>query len=145
LSNTGITDACRKANARARSRISNGSNILPGIDGRSVWVRRFRDLQKLHLSDLGGEDRASEAEKSIIRRAATITTELEYFELRFALAHQAGETPDIAYLELYQRLANSLRRLLEAVGVQRRPRDVTLPLKDYLASTPSADAQEVGE
>jgi hypothetical protein len=49
-----------------------------------MWVRRFRDLTKLHLSDLGGEDRASEAEKSIIRRAATITTELEYFELRFA-------------------------------------------------------------
>jgi hypothetical protein len=28
-------------------------------------------------------------------------------------------------LDLYQRTAKSLRRLLEAVGLQRRPRDVT--------------------
>ena len=131
--------------SKARSRISNGSNILPGVDGRSTWVRRFRDLIGLHLSDLGGEDRASEAEKSIIRRAATITAELEYLELRFALSHHAGETPDIVHLELYQRLANSLRRLLEAVGLQRRPVNVALPLKDYLASTHSAETQEVGE
>jgi hypothetical protein len=104
-------------------------------------VRRFRDLTKLHLSDLGGEDRASEAEKSIIRRAATITTELEYFELRFALTRQAGGEPDIAYLELYQRTANSLRRLLESVGIQRRPVEISQPLKDYIANAHAVESE----
>jgi hypothetical protein len=111
-----------------RSAVTNGNAILPGVDGRSTWVRRLRDLVNLHLSDLGGADHVSEAERSIIRRAATLTVELERLELRFA---QAGEA-DPVDLELYQRTANSLRRLLEAVGIQRRPRDVTPRLPDYL-------------
>ena len=73
---------------QARSRISNGSSILPGVDRRSCWARRLRDLIDLHLSDLGGEDAASEAERSIIRRAACLTVELEHLELAFALAVQ---------------------------------------------------------
>jgi hypothetical protein len=81
----------------------------------------------LHLADLGGEGFVSEAERSIIRRAATLTVELERLELKFALAGQACADD----LELYQRTANSLRRLLESVGIKRVPRDVT-PLKDYL-------------
>jgi hypothetical protein len=111
---------------QARSRVSNGSTVLPGVDGRSTWVRRLRDLIGLHLSDLGGDDAVSEAERSIIRRVATLTVELERMEAGFAVAGEAQ--PD--QLELYQRTANSLRRLLEAIGVRRRPRDVTPdPLK----------------
>ena len=122
---------------QARSRISNGSSILPGVDGRSCWARRLRDLIDLHLSDLGGEDAASEAERSIIRRAACLTVELEHLELAFALAGAA--TPE--QLDLYQRTANSLRRLLESVGIERRARDVTPSLSEYLA-TIDEDASE---
>jgi hypothetical protein len=118
--------------------VSNGSSILPGVDGRSTWVRRLRDLMGLHLADLGGSDHVSEAERSIIRRAATLTVELERLELRFATAGEA----DPLDLELYQRTANSLRRLLEAVGIKRVPRDVTPPLKDYLANTHAAEPAE---
>jgi hypothetical protein len=112
----------------SRSRISNGSAILPNVDGRSTWVRRLRDLIALHLSDLGGDDQASEAERSIIRRIATLTVELERLEAVFATAGEA--TPD--QLDLYQRTANSLRRLLEAIGIKRVPRDVTPTLAQYL-------------
>jgi hypothetical protein len=111
------------AKQHARSRVSNGSALLPGVDGRSTWVRRLRDLIALHLGDLGGDDAVSEAERSIIRRVSTLTVELERMELGFALAGAA--LPD--QLDLYQRTANSLRRLLEAVGLQRRPRDVSVP------------------
>jgi hypothetical protein len=38
-----------------RTRITNGKELLPGIDGRSLWARRFRDVLALHLSDLGGQ------------------------------------------------------------------------------------------
>ena len=114
---------------QARSRVSNGSAVLPGVDGRSTWVRRLRDLMGLHLSDLGGDDAVSEAERSIVRRVATLTVELERMEAGFAVAGEAQ--PD--QLDLYQRTANSLRRLLEAIGLQRRPRDVTPDPLEYAA------------
>lgn len=113
--------------AYGRSRVSNGSALLPGVDGRSVWVRRCRDLIERHLADLGGDDRVSEAERSIVRRAAVLTTELERMEARFAVS-DAG--PDD--IDLYSRTAGNLRRLLEAVGLRRRPRDVTPDLRDYI-------------
>jgi hypothetical protein len=115
---------------QSRSRISNGSAVLPGVDGRSTWVRRLRDLIGLHLSDLGGNDAVSEAERSIVRRAATLTVELERLEAVFAVAGEAQADQ----LDLYQRTANSLRRLLESVGIERRPRDVTPTLSQYLAN-----------
>ena len=63
--------------------------LLPGIDGRSPWVRRCKDIIALHLSDLGGVDNTSAAERSIIRRAVVLTVELERLEARFALAGEA--------------------------------------------------------
>jgi hypothetical protein len=89
----------------------------------------MRDLMGLHLSDLGGENAVSEAERSIIRRVATLSVELERMEAGFAVAGEAQ--PD--QLDLYQRTANSLRRLLEAIGLQRRPRDVTPDPLEYAA------------
>jgi hypothetical protein len=112
-----------------RSRITNGSALLPGVDGRSAWVRRCRDVIEQHLSDLGGAANTSEAERSIIRRAAVLTTELERLEARFAVAGEASPED----LDLYQRTAGNLRRLLEAIGLQRRPRDVTPSLEEYAA------------
>ena len=99
------------------------------MDGRSTWVRRLRDLISLHLSDLGGEDAVSEAERSIVRRIATLTVELERMELGFAVAGAA--LPD--QLDLYQRTANSLRRMLEAVGLKRVARNVTPSVAEYVA------------
>jgi hypothetical protein len=99
--------------------------LLPGIDGRSAWTRRCRDVLAAHLSDTPD---ASAAERSIIRRASVLTVELERMERQFALNEQAS--PD--ELDAYQRCANSLRRLLEAVGLQRRARDVGPSLGDLL-------------
>jgi hypothetical protein len=106
--------------SRQKSRITNGTALLSGVDGRSPWVRRCKDVIAAHLSDLGGVDNTSAAERSIIRRAAVLTTELEQLEVRFATAGEASALD----LDAYQRCANSLRRLLEAVGLQRRARDV---------------------
>jgi len=113
--------------ATSRSRITNGA-LIDG-DGRSAWARRMRDLIALHLSDLGGEDNVSEAEKSIVRRVATLTVELERMESAFA---EAGEAlPE--QLDLYQRTAGNLRRLLETVGIARRAKPVET-LQEYLKS-----------
>jgi hypothetical protein len=113
---------------RQRSRITNGSALLPGVDGRSPWVRRCKDIIAAHLSDLGGEANTSTAERSLIRRAAVLTTELERLEIKFALAGEANADE----IDLYARTSGNLRRLLEAIGIQRRPRNRTPNLKDYL-------------
>lgn len=105
-----------------RSRVSNGNVLLPGVDQRSVWVRRAKDLIREHIADLGGFDNCSAAERSIIRRASVLTIELERLEVKFARAGEASADD----LDLYQRTAGNLRRLLESVGLQRRPRAVTL-------------------
>jgi len=110
---------------RQRSRITNGSALLPGIDGRSAWVRRCKDVIAAHLSDVPD---ASAAERSIIRRASVLTVELERLEAQFALAGEA----DPATLDLYARTAGNLRRMLEAVGLQRRAKDVGPSLGDLL-------------
>lgn len=116
------------AKATHRAAVTNGSALLPGVDGRTVWARRLRDVMELHLDDLGGAAHVSEAERSIIRRAATMTVELERLEASFATAGAATKDD----LDLYQRTAGNLRRLLEAVGLKRRPRDVTPRLTDYI-------------
>jgi hypothetical protein len=115
----------------SRSRISNGKKLLMDVDGRSGWARRMRDLIQLHLADLAGEDAVSEAEKSIIRRAAALTVELERMESVFAVAGEA--LPE--QLDLYQRTANSLRRLLESIGLERRAKTIVPTLSEYLEST----------
>lgn len=109
-----------------RSRITSGRDLLPGVDGRSMWYRRFQDVNRLHLSDLGGIDQASEAEKAIVRRTAALITELEMMEVAFA---STGSTPTA--LDLYQRMTNTMRRNLESVGLKRRQVDVTHELEHF--------------
>jgi hypothetical protein len=117
---------------RSRSRVTNGKKFLANVDGRSIWARRARDIARAHVADLGGAEIMSAAEHSIVRRAAAITTELERLEALFAAAGEAS--PD--QIDLYCRSANSLRRLLEAVGIARRPKDIgpTGGLRAYLAT-----------
>lgn len=123
-----------------KSRITNGA-LLPGIDGRSAWVRRCKDLLAEHVADLGGVDNTSAAERSIVRRAVTLTVELERLEKKFALAGEAlaGD------LDTYQRVSNTLRRLLESVGLQRRARDVSTPTLGDLLREDLAQQQAMNE
>jgi hypothetical protein len=114
----------RPAKDRQRSRITNGV-LLPGVDGRSAWSRRAKDILSAHLSDIPD---ASAAERSIIRRAAVLTVELERLEAQFAVAGEA----DAETLDLYGRVSGNLRRLLESVGLQRRAKDVGPTLADVI-------------
>ena len=120
-----------------RSRITNGSALLPGVDGRSPWVRRCKDVIASHMSDMGGVDNTSAAERSIIRRASTLTVELERLEAKFANAGMAK--PDD--LDLYVRASGNLRRLLESVGLQRRAREVGKFVDGKMAEPPSLPSQ----
>jgi hypothetical protein len=121
---------------RQRSSITNGSKLLAGIDGRSAWVRCAKDVIAAHLSDVPD---ASAAERSIIRRAAVLTVELERLETQFALAGEA----DAETLDLYGRVSGNLRRLLEAVGLQRRCMEVGPTLTDLIRADQERQRQEL--
>ena len=129
MESSAVRTAVDPVPSRQRSRVTNGSALLPGVDGRSAWIRRCKDVIAEHLTDMGGSDNTSAAERSIVRRAAVLTTELEMLEARFA---QAGEAT-AADLDLYIRASGNLRRLLEAVGLSRRTKDVTPTVAEYVS------------
>ena len=69
---------------------------------------------------------------------------LERMEGDFARSEGA---PGLAELETYQPMANTMRRLLEALGLQRRARDVTPSLGQYLTAraTAAGNGEPAGE
>jgi hypothetical protein len=86
-------------------------------------MRRLRDLCSDHTSDLGGEARLSAAELVLIRRASMLTLQLELMEQRFAQNDDGRATAE--QLQEYGRATNTLRRVWEALGLQRRAKDIT--------------------
>jgi hypothetical protein len=92
-------------------------------DGNSAWSRRYGDLVRAHIADLGGADRLSEAQKSLIRRAAALELELEQMEGKLSM----GESID---LDAFGRATNTLRRTLETIGLERQARDVSPSLRE---------------
>ena len=127
-----------------RSRITNGSDLLPSVDGRSIWSRRFRDLIGAFGSDLGGErGNLSEGQKALVRRAAALAVELERQEVKFANAGGALTWE----IEAYGRATNTLRRVLESLDIHRgrHARDVTPDLKTYLRTKRYGDDGDAEE
>jgi hypothetical protein len=121
--------------AYARSRTSNGRFLFGrDVDQRGAYPRRLRDLLSEHIQDLGGETNTSLAERSILRRIATISVELELLERKFVIANGASAQD----LQLYLSASNTLRRLLEAVGLPRRAKDVTPPTWEEIAQESEA-------
>jgi len=120
-----------------RSRITNGSKLLPSVHEQSVWARIMRDTLDAVVAHCGGVDNVSELKRMQARRVAALEAELIHIEDRIATAHAAGDEPDVATLDLYGRLANGQRRHCEALGWERTPRDVTPSLASYIESKPA--------
>ena len=110
--------------AKGRSRLTNGSAVfLDGVDGRGTLARRYRDILAQLVSDLGGDP--SEAQAIIARRAATLAVWCEQCEADMA----SGKPIDIGE---FTTATNALRRLLSDLGLERRARDITPTLNEYL-------------
>ncbi|TPK88282.1 hypothetical protein [Mesorhizobium sp. B2-4-17] len=118
----------------SRTRVTNGKEILPGIDGRSRWARRLHDLMAAHVADLGGPGKVSQSQLSLIQNAATTTIILEKAQLAFAEA----DTINYADLIAFQTTLNSLRRTFEALGLDRvAPRRADLSTLDLSELDPT--------
>lgn len=109
---------------RGRSRVSNGSQLLAGIDGRSAQARRYRDILNSLREHLGGNPSA--AQEVIIRRVATLAS---WAEAREAAALAGTEELDIGP---FITACNSLRRLIQDLGLEALARDITPDLASYL-------------
>jgi hypothetical protein len=68
--NTATTAPVGRRSASLRSKLGNGSKLLPMTDGRSATARRFRDLIEDISADLGGVAMLSEGQRQLVRRAA---------------------------------------------------------------------------
>jgi hypothetical protein len=126
---------------KGRSRVTNGSKLLPLSDGRSATARRFRDLYEDISADLGGVAMLSEGQKQLIRRAAMLSAECERMEAMAARNDRRpdgaiawkSEVPFVFDLEIYGALCDRLGRLFGRLGLERKSKDVTPDLRSYLA------------
>jgi hypothetical protein len=117
--------------AKLRSVLTNGTQLLRGIDHRTAAMRRMRDLLAAYEQDLGGVDLLSAGQQAIIRRATMITIQAEMLEQKWASNGGVAANKD---LETYQRCANTLRRLVESLDLHRgrKPRDTSLIENDEI-------------
>jgi hypothetical protein len=106
-----------KKRRRPRSAVTSGRRLLIGGDPNSAWSRRYSDLVKRHVADLGGRGTLSQAQLSLVRRAAALACELEQMEARMSAGVEVN-------LDSFGRAASHLRRLLESLGLKRQPRTV---------------------
>ncbi len=111
----------------SRTRVTNGKALfLDGVDGRTLAARRYRDLFHSFVSDLGGMDISSEAQRQLARRCATMSCQAEVMEAEFI----AGDDTD---WDQYLHLVGTLSRALSRLGMERRVLDVTdLTLEDFI-------------
>jgi hypothetical protein len=106
---------------------------LEDLDGRTKAAFRARQLVGELMAHLGGEDRASVAEKQLATRAAIIGAICTDFETKWL----KGEKMD---LWPYLAATNNLRRLFQTLGLRPRQIDVTPDLRTYLRDRAADDA-----
>jgi hypothetical protein len=117
-----------------RSRISNGHDVLPDVDGRSVIARRYRDIANaIFVDQSGGADQCSGARKQLIRRFAAAVL-AEQMESRLANGEQIN-------IQEHATLSSTLVRLAQRIGIDRVARDVTPSLDEYLRQNYPSEPQ----
>jgi hypothetical protein len=125
-----------RVKSHARSRVTNGQELLPGIDGRSLQARRYRDLVANLVSDAGGIEIIAEARLQLIRRFSALAVLAENLEAKIAM----GEDINLAE---HCVIGSTLVRLASRLGINRNSKNVTPVLRDYLEAkaTPAAPAR----
>jgi hypothetical protein len=120
------------------TRVSNGHDVLPGVDGRSKIARRYYDISTAIFVDQGGEDQCSESRKQLIRRFAAAAAVLAE-QMEADLAN--GVPINIAE---HATLSSTLVRLASRIGINRVPRDVTT-LGQLIAEDQEAERQRLAQ
>src|SRR6516165_5974797 len=77
-----------------RARVTNHHDLLPGLDGRSPAARRYRDLVRAFVRDLGGIEQCSSIKIGLVKRLASVTVQIELIEAKMV----NGQPIDISTL-----------------------------------------------
>ena len=119
-----------KPKPQGATRIGTQGTILQGVDMRTHGGRRFKELCADLIDHLCESPTAPQL--AIIRRAAALAVWCEQAEAEQA---QGGDF-DVAS---YTTAANTMRRLLAALGLERRTKDIPPDLHSYRAPKAQAD------
>jgi hypothetical protein len=115
----------KRPKSKQRSRIGNGSALLPGIDGRSLLARRYGEISLAILIDQGGIEACSEARQQLIRRFSASAVLAEQMEAKLA----NGEQIDI---NEHAKLVSTMVRVAKRIGIDRIARNITPTIDQYL-------------
>ena len=105
--------------------MSNGRDVLPNIDGRSLIARRYRDIVTAIVGDQGGLSHCSESRTQLIRRFAAAAVLAEQMESKLANGEEIN-------IQDHALLCSTLVRVAQRIGIDRRARTIVPDLKDYL-------------
>jgi len=115
-----------------KSRLINAPVLLANVDGRTTVARRYRDIATAIATDQGGADRLSETRLQLIRRFSAAACLAEQLESRLA----RGEEIDIQEHSL---LVSTMVRVAQRIGIDRRAKNITPSLSEYLTPHEAAD------
>jgi hypothetical protein len=98
---------------KARAKVSNYCDLLPGISGNDPRARRFRDLVNAFIEGLGGLERISEIKLVNLRQLAAIVVRAEDVAAQTVM----GKEVDI---NTQCTLASTMMRLSVGIGMELR-------------------------
>ncbi len=113
-----------------KSRVTNGNQWLPNVDGRSLMARRYRDIASQIAADQGGTDQISESRQQLIRRFSAAAALAEMLESKFVKGEEISPA-DHALLASHALITSTMVRVAQRIGVDRIPKDVQ-SLDEYL-------------
>jgi hypothetical protein len=105
-----------------RSAITNG---VVELDARSKLAKRFKDICSAILADQACEEDCPEIRLQLIRRFSAIAVMAENLEAKMA----NGET---IRTDVHAQLTNALVKVASRIGIDRRSKNITPTLRDYL-------------
>lgn len=106
-----------------------GDDLTALLDGRRRWLKAGRAREQERMTDLGGADQLSAAQRSLIRRLVNVELWIEATEARI-LGGPAADDDELITLWLTAVKTHML--LSSRLGLQRKARDVPT-LQEYLA------------
>ena len=126
----------RKSASEAAGKTDGKARLLTlaDIDGRTKARKEADATLSAIVSDLGGEEQLSTSRRLLAEHAAVLHSMALDQGARFL----AGEPIDVSG---YSTLTNALRRLLETIGLDCQPRNVTPDLREYMSRKAAAGAE----
>lgn len=112
------------------------TNAVVELDARSKIARRFRDICSQIYSDQSGEENCAEVRLQLIRRFSAACCLAEEMEAKMAKGEKIR-------IDEHAQLSSTLVKIANKIGVDRRSKNITPSLKDYLNQVAEDDSTTI--